>query len=266
MRPATAAASATSTAAGNLPLYTSEPEPPPHQQQCHCLATLATPSTPTAAAAAAADTASCSAPTPKGSKAEGGNHPCWSAWEQKAFLTVNRNWQAVSDFFQAVVCGRASLSSLGLRVRLRVGGGGWGVLGFVAVVVEVEVVVEPDKFDLEAAMAAPRQPRNHDGGDDDGGDDACPNLDLDPGGSRVAEKAGRRATEGEEADASGGGGGGVRQRPGGGFQRQRQRHTYKVTVSYFGPAFEGWAFQPGRRTLQGALEASHTVQYSGSTM
>ncbi|GLI61746.1 hypothetical protein VaNZ11_004166 [Volvox africanus] len=30
----------------------------------------------------------------------------------------------------------------------------------------------------------------------------------------------------------------------------------KVTVSYFGPAFAGWAYQPGRRTLQGELETA----------
>ncbi|GIL59976.1 hypothetical protein Vafri_14620, partial [Volvox africanus] len=30
----------------------------------------------------------------------------------------------------------------------------------------------------------------------------------------------------------------------------------KVTVSFFGPAFAGWAYQPGRRTLQGELETA----------
>ncbi|GIL59975.1 hypothetical protein Vafri_14620, partial [Volvox africanus] len=68
----------------------------------------------------------------------------WDSWGQKEFMTANRNWQAVLDFFDSVVRGRVSFSCLRLQ----------------------------------------------------------------------------------------------------------------VTVSFFGPAFAGWAYQPGRRTLQGELETA----------
>ncbi|GIL92630.1 hypothetical protein Vretifemale_20094 [Volvox reticuliferus] len=82
-------------------------------------------------------------------------------------------------------------------------------------------------------------------------------------------KARERSADGSGSGAPGGGtGGGDRGRsppaavgpkagprsgrPGGG----KQRRTYKVTVSFFGPAFAGWAYQPGRRTIQGELETA----------
>ncbi|KXZ44411.1 hypothetical protein GPECTOR_68g383 [Gonium pectorale] len=54
--------------------------------------------------------------------------PGWDTWLQREFLYANRDWQAVTDFFGAVVRGEASLADLGLQLAVSYLGGafsGW---------------------------------------------------------------------------------------------------------------------------------------------
>ncbi|KAG2444535.1 hypothetical protein HXX76_001281 [Chlamydomonas incerta] len=157
--------------------------------------------------------------------------PGWSAWELKPYMNENRNWQAVSDFFAALVRGDSRLSDLGLA--------------------------EPHEFVLpppEAAAAAGCA-----GGSGLGGEHGL--APTAPGAPAVPVGSAGVVAEAAEADAEEAAGRRTRRPPRQDFGPQRT--TYRVDIAFQGSEFVGWAFQANRRTVQGTLEAALPALLTG---